>query len=87
VVDATVPSVGDSATASGSTSSSRVTTGGATGTSSAALVLEDLGEDSAATALREAVEAHLAVPDAPRTPDLGGSAGTESVADSVRARL
>jgi tartrate dehydrogenase/decarboxylase/D-malate dehydrogenase len=54
---------------------------------SAALMLEDLDEDGAADALRSAVEAHLADPDAPRTPDLGGDSGTGAVAESVRRRL
>lgn len=54
---------------------------------SAALLLEDLGEADAAERLRDAVEAHLADPDAPRTPDLGGEAGTEAAAESVRSRL
>ena len=50
-------------------------------------MLEDLDEDEAAENLRDAVEAHLADPDAPRTPDLGGEAGTGAGAESVRERL
>jgi tartrate dehydrogenase/decarboxylase/D-malate dehydrogenase len=54
---------------------------------SAGLMLDDLGENGAAVGLRRAVEAHLDDPDAPRTPDLGGDAGTGGVAQSVRDRL
>jgi tartrate dehydrogenase/decarboxylase/D-malate dehydrogenase len=50
-------------------------------------MLEDLGEESATETLRDAVETHLADPDAPRTPDLGGDAGTGAVVGSVRERL
>jgi len=52
-----------------------------------ALLFEDLGEAAAAADLRDAVAAHLADADAPRTPDIGGEAGTAAVADSVRRRL
>jgi len=54
---------------------------------STALMFDDLDEPGAADALRGAVETHLADPDAPRTPDLGGDAGTDAVAESVRTRL
>jgi tartrate dehydrogenase/decarboxylase/D-malate dehydrogenase len=54
---------------------------------SVALMLDDLDEEEAAGGLRAAVEAHLADPDAPRTPDIGGEAGTEAVVESVRGRL
>lgn len=51
------------------------------------LMLSDLGEADAAAALRNAVAAYLADESAPRTPDLGGSARTDDVADAVRQRL
>ena len=52
---------------------------------SAAMLLEHLGYDAEATAVREAVEAVLA--DGPRTPDLGGSASTEAVTEAIVGRL
>ncbi|MFC7072769.1 isocitrate/isopropylmalate family dehydrogenase [Halovenus rubra] len=52
---------------------------------SAALLLEYLGHDEESTRVRQAVEAVLA--DGPHTPDLGGTASTESVRDAVIARL
>ena len=52
---------------------------------SGALLLEHLGHDESATAVRAAVEAVLA--DGPRTPDLGGDASTEAVSDAVVERL
>lgn len=52
---------------------------------SAALMLDHLGEDAAATRLRQAVESVLET--GPHTPDLGGSAATEDVADAVVDRL
>jgi 3-isopropylmalate dehydrogenase len=52
---------------------------------SGALMLEWLGEEADGRRLREAVEGVLA--DGPRTPDLGGSATTEAVADAVVDRL
>jgi tartrate dehydrogenase/decarboxylase/D-malate dehydrogenase len=54
---------------------------------STALMLDDLDEPGAADTLRGAVETYLADPDAPRTPDLGGDARTDAVAESVRTRL
>jgi tartrate dehydrogenase/decarboxylase/D-malate dehydrogenase len=54
---------------------------------STALMLDDLDDPDAADALRGGVETHLADPDAPRTPDLDGNAGTDAVAESVRSRL
>jgi tartrate dehydrogenase/decarboxylase/D-malate dehydrogenase len=54
---------------------------------SASMMLEDLGEPAAATALHDAVAAQLADPDAPRTPDVGGEGGTEAVAADLRDRL
>jgi tartrate dehydrogenase/decarboxylase/D-malate dehydrogenase len=52
-----------------------------------ALMFEDLGEDEAAADLRGAVVDHLADADSPRTPDIGGEAGTEDVVESLRDRL
>jgi tartrate dehydrogenase/decarboxylase/D-malate dehydrogenase len=54
---------------------------------SAALAFADLGEPAVADALERAVRDQLADPDAPRTPDLGGRAGTETVAADLRTRL
>ncbi|ESP90181.1 isocitrate/isopropylmalate dehydrogenase family protein [Candidatus Halobonum tyrrellensis] len=53
---------------------------------SGAMLFDHLGESDAADALEGAVADQLADPDAPRTPDLGGSAGTEEVAEDVLAR-
>jgi len=52
---------------------------------SAAMLLEFLDYDDEAAAVRAAVEATLA--DGPRTPDLGGEATTDAVADAVVDRL
>ncbi|WP_435127621.1 isocitrate/isopropylmalate dehydrogenase family protein [Halobaculum sp. D14] len=52
---------------------------------SAAMLLEHLGYDDDGAAVRDAVESVLA--DGPRTPDLGGDAGTDDVADAVLNRL
>jgi 3-isopropylmalate dehydrogenase len=52
---------------------------------SAAMLLDFLDRDAAAADVRTAVEATLA--DGPRTPDLGGSATTDAVADAVIDRL
>ncbi len=52
---------------------------------SGAMLFDHLGETTAATTLRETVEAQLA--DGPRTPDLGGTAGTDTVVDDLRNRL
>ncbi|MFB6138399.1 MAG: isocitrate/isopropylmalate dehydrogenase family protein [Halobacteriaceae archaeon] len=54
---------------------------------SAAMLLEHLGESGPADRLESAVRAQLADPDAPRTPDLGGSAGTDDVVADLRDRL
>lgn len=51
------------------------------------MLLEDLGETTAASALWGAVTDQLADDSAPRTPDLGGNAGTEAVVDDLRSRL
>jgi 3-isopropylmalate dehydrogenase len=52
---------------------------------SAAMLLEFLEYDSEAEQVRDAVEGVLA--DGPRTPDLGGDAGTEEFTDAVLDRL
>jgi 3-isopropylmalate dehydrogenase len=52
---------------------------------SAAMLLEYLGYDDAAARVREATTGVLE--DGPRTPDLGGSAGTEAVTDAIVDRL
>ncbi len=52
---------------------------------SAAMLLEHLGEASAAARVRTAVEGVLA--DGPRTPDLGGDASTAAVTEAILARL
>jgi tartrate dehydrogenase/decarboxylase/D-malate dehydrogenase len=54
---------------------------------SGSMLFDDLGETAAADALWAAVAAQLADPDAPRTPDLGGSAGTDAVTADLRDRL
>ena len=54
---------------------------------SAGMLLKDVGEAAAAAALRDAVAGLLADADAPRTPDLGGTAGTEEVIEDLSARL
>ena len=53
----------------------------------AGMMLEHLGEASATEDLRAAVEAQLAGDDAPRTPDLGGEAGTDTVVEDLLDRL
>lgn len=45
------------------------------------------GEEEAAADLREAVESQLADENAPRTPDLGGDAGTSAVVEDLLDRL
>ena len=52
---------------------------------SAAMLLEYLGHEKEATRVREATTGVLE--DGPRTPDLGGSAGTEAVTDAIVERL
>jgi tartrate dehydrogenase/decarboxylase/D-malate dehydrogenase len=51
------------------------------------MLLDHLGESAAATRLGDAVADQLADPDAPRTPDLGGDAGTDAVVAALRERL
>ncbi len=52
---------------------------------SAAMLLEFLEYDEAATQVRDAVESVLA--DGPQTPDLGGDAGTDEVTEAVLDRI
>ena len=54
---------------------------------SVAMLCEHLGEDAAAAALEAAVASQLRDSDAPRTPDLGGEAGTADVVADLRERL
>jgi tartrate dehydrogenase/decarboxylase/D-malate dehydrogenase len=51
------------------------------------MLLRHLGESAAAERLRSAVASQLADPNAPRTPDIGGSATTEGVASDLRERI
>ncbi|MGB9966350.1 isocitrate/isopropylmalate dehydrogenase family protein [Halobacterium hubeiense] len=51
------------------------------------MLLEDVGEVTAADALWSAVTDQLADQSAPRSPDLGGDAGTEAVIEDLRSRL
>ena len=53
---------------------------------SAAMLFDDLGEGELAADLNEAVRSQLADPVGPRTPDLGGEAGTNAVVDDLRER-
>jgi tartrate dehydrogenase/decarboxylase/D-malate dehydrogenase len=53
---------------------------------SVAMMLEFLGETTAASALERAIELSVADP-ATRTADLGGTAGTHAAGAAVRARL
>jgi len=52
---------------------------------SAAMLLEHLGHDAEATRVRDAVETVLE--SGPRTPDVGGDAGTEAVGDAILEHL
>ncbi|MFH5800679.1 3-isopropylmalate dehydrogenase [Haladaptatus sp. CMAA 1911] len=54
---------------------------------SGSMLLDDLGESAAADALWRAVAEQLADDSAPRTPDLGGDAGTLDVVTDLRDRL
>ena len=54
---------------------------------SISMLYEHLGEDAAAAALWDAVADQLSDDDAPRTPDLGGDAGTDAVVSDLRTRL
>ncbi len=50
---------------------------------SAAMMLEHLGEDVGARIIMSAIESLLERPDTPRTPDLGGTASTNDVAEAL----
>jgi tartrate dehydrogenase/decarboxylase / D-malate dehydrogenase len=54
---------------------------------SAALMLDFLGHADAHDAVLDAIEALLADPQAPRTPDLGGTAGTADVGRAIAERI
>ena len=54
---------------------------------SGAMLFDHLGEAAAGERLRGAVADQLADADAPRTPDLGGDAGTKAVVRDLRDRL
>jgi tartrate dehydrogenase/decarboxylase/D-malate dehydrogenase len=51
------------------------------------MLFDDLDEPAAAADLRAAVRQQVREPDAPRTPDLGGDAGTAAVATDLLDRL
>ena len=51
------------------------------------LLWDHLDEPAVGRALRSAVEEQLADAGAPRTPDIGGDAGTEGVANDLRVRI
>ncbi len=51
------------------------------------LLWEHLGESALAETLRHAVSAQLADSSSPRTPDIGGSSGTEAVTEDLRTRI
>ena len=54
---------------------------------SGALMLEHLGEAEAAAAILRAIEAMLSDHEAPRTPDMGGRAGTADVGRAIAALI
>jgi tartrate dehydrogenase/decarboxylase/D-malate dehydrogenase len=54
---------------------------------SGALMLEHLGHPEAAAEVVSAIERTLADPRAPRTPDLGGEAGTSELGEAIAAAL
>ena len=54
---------------------------------SGAMMLEHLGETAAAAAIEGAIARVLADPAAPRTPDLGGKAGTRELGAAIAAAL
>ena len=49
----------------------------------AAMMLDHLGQDAAAREIEWAIETVVGSPDAPRTPDLGGAAGTQEVGRAI----
>ena len=51
------------------------------------LLWDHLGEEAVARELHDAVARQLADSGAPRTPDIGGEAGTKAVADDLRSRV
>jgi tartrate dehydrogenase/decarboxylase/D-malate dehydrogenase len=52
-----------------------------------AMMLDHLGHPEAGRAVEQAIEAVLADPAAPRTPDMGGKAGTEDVGAAIAERV
>jgi len=54
---------------------------------SAAMMLDHLGETAAAKEIERAIELVVGSPDAPRTPDLGGTAGTKEVGLAIERAL
>ena len=50
---------------------------------SGSMMLEHLGESAAVADILRAIEAVVADPDAPRTPDLGGRATTDEVTRAI----
>lgn len=54
---------------------------------SGAMMLDHLGEHAAAAAIVAAIESVLASPDAPLTPDLGGSADTRALGQAIAGQL
>ncbi|MET0274329.1 MAG: tartrate dehydrogenase [Phenylobacterium sp.] len=54
---------------------------------SAAMMLDHLGQPEAAKAIVEAIEATLTAPDAPLTPDLGGTATTGDLGGAIVKRI
>ena len=54
---------------------------------SGAMMLDHLGESAAAAAIEAAIAKVLADPKAPKTPDLGGKAGTKELGDAIAAAL
>ena len=53
----------------------------------ASMMLDHLGEGPAAASIMRAIETVLARPDAPRTPDLGGKARTNDLANAIAQAL
>jgi tartrate dehydrogenase/decarboxylase / D-malate dehydrogenase len=53
----------------------------------ASMMLDHLGEGQAAASIMRAIETVLARPDAPRTPDLGGKARTNDLANAIAQAL
>ncbi|MFB6302641.1 MAG: isocitrate/isopropylmalate family dehydrogenase, partial [Haloferacaceae archaeon] len=54
---------------------------------SVSMMFDNFGEEEAADVLWDAVTEQLADDDAPRTPDIGGSAGTDDVIDDLAERV